>query len=139
MKIYGGNFLVVGGAGFIGNQVARKLLEMDAKSVTVFDNFYRGSKENLNHLSGDSRLQIFDSKFADLNDESSLELATKNIDGVFHLAALWLLECKNDPKAAIEVNITGTMKLINACVRNQVKKIVFSSSASVYGDAVSPK
>jgi UDP-glucose 4-epimerase len=60
----------------------------------------------------------------------------ESVDYVFHLAALWLLQCVDYPRAAFEVNIGGTFNVIEACVKNKVKKLIFSSSASVYGNAL---
>jgi UDP-glucose 4-epimerase len=60
----------------------------------------------------------------------------KEIDGVFHFAALWLLHCWDFPRSAFEVNIGGTFNVLEACINNGVKRLVFSSSASVYGDSV---
>jgi UDP-glucose 4-epimerase len=60
----------------------------------------------------------------------------KGMDCVFHLAALWLLQCYDYPRAAFDVNIRGTFNVLEACVKHQVKRLVYSSSASVYGDAL---
>jgi len=60
----------------------------------------------------------------------------EGIDGVFLLAAMWLLQCHEYPKSAFDVNIKGTFNVIDACIRNKVKRVVYSSSASVYGNAV---
>jgi UDP-glucose 4-epimerase len=60
----------------------------------------------------------------------------KGIDYVFHLSAMWLLHCKDYPRTAFDVNIAGTFNVLEACVKNNIKKLVYSSSASVYGDAV---
>jgi len=60
----------------------------------------------------------------------------KGIDYTFHLAALWLLQCYEYPRAAFDVNIRGTFNVLEACVNNKIKKLVYSSSASVYGDAL---
>ena len=64
-----------------------------------------------------------------------LNAAIKDKDGVFHFAALWLLQCHEFPRAAFDVNIRGTFSVLEACVSNRVKRLVYSSSASVYGDA----
>ena len=61
---------------------------------------------------------------------------SKDADAVFHLAALWLLQCQEFPRAAFDVNIAGTFNVLEACVANNVQRLVYSSSASVYGDAV---
>jgi UDP-glucose 4-epimerase len=60
----------------------------------------------------------------------------EGVDGVIHLAALWLLQCYEYPRAAFDVNIRGTFNVLEACVNNNIKRLVYSSSASVYGDAV---
>lgn len=133
MNLTGKNFLVVGGAGFIGSQIVKNLLDFDVKSVTVFDNLSRGSLKFLADCENDKRLSLY-SGSSELLSKSDLVKATKDIDGVFHLAALWLLECKTNPQAAIETNILGTLSLLEACVINNVRKFVFSSSASIYGD-----
>ncbi|MBT5403113.1 MAG: NAD-dependent epimerase/dehydratase family protein, partial [Crocinitomicaceae bacterium] len=65
-----------------------------------------------------------------------LNAAMKGVDFVFHLAAMWLLHCKDFPRTAFDVNIAGTFNVLEACVNNNIKKLIASSSASVYGDAV---
>jgi UDP-glucose 4-epimerase len=65
-----------------------------------------------------------------------LAAALKGADGVFHFAALWLLQCHEFPRSAFDVNIRGTFNVIEACVQQGVKRLVYSSSASVYGDAM---
>ena len=60
----------------------------------------------------------------------------RGMDGVIHLAAMWLLHCKDFPRTAFHVNIEGTFNVLEACVQNNIKRLVYSSSASVYGDAV---
>jgi UDP-glucose 4-epimerase len=65
-----------------------------------------------------------------------LERAMEGIDGVFHLAALWLLQCHEFPRAAFDTNVRGTFNVIETAIRQKVKRVVYSSSASVYGDAL---
>ena len=60
----------------------------------------------------------------------------QDVDYVFHLAAMWLLHCKDFPRTAFDVNIAGTFNILEACVKHKIKKLIFSSSASVYGDAL---
>lgn len=135
MEIKGKKFLVVGGAGFIGSHLVEELVREDATEVRVFDNFSRGRKENIEEALKDSRVQLFPMG-GDILHPDILNAAARDVDGVFHLAALWLLHCWDFPKSAFEVNIKGTFNVAMACIQNQVKKLVFSSSASVYGDAV---
>jgi UDP-glucose 4-epimerase len=72
----------------------------------------------------------------DICQTDILGAAMKGMDGVFHLAALWLLQCHEFPQSAFDVNIRGTFNVLEACVANGVKRLVYSSSASVYGDAI---
>ncbi len=133
MKIEGGRFLVIGGAGFIGSHVVEKLLLYGASSVRVLDNLSSGRLANLADLLSDSRLELM-SEGADIRNTDSLQVAMGNVDGVFHLAALWLLECQDNPRLGHDVNITGTMNVIEASISQNVQRLVFSSSASVYGE-----
>jgi UDP-glucose 4-epimerase len=72
----------------------------------------------------------------DICQADILDSAMKGVDYVIHLAALWLLQCYEYPRAAFDVNIRGTFNVLEACVKHDVKKLIYSSSASVYGDAV---
>jgi len=72
----------------------------------------------------------------DITQEDILNSAVKGVDAVVHLAALWLLHCQDYPRSAFEVNIRGTFNVLEACVKNNIKRLVYSSSASVYGDAL---
>lgn len=72
----------------------------------------------------------------DICQTDILNAALNGADGVFHFAALWLLQCHEFPRAAFNVNIEGTFNVMEACVRQKVARLVYSSSASVYGDAV---
>ncbi|MDP2654490.1 MAG: NAD-dependent epimerase/dehydratase family protein [Candidatus Omnitrophota bacterium] len=135
MDINGKRILVIGGAGLIGSHTVEGLLKEDVKEILVFDNFTRGSEENLEIALTDKRCKIFDAG-GDILQTDILDAALKGVDGVFHFAALWLLQCYEYPRAAFDVNIRGTFNVLEACVKNQVKRLVYSSSASVYGDAV---
>ncbi len=136
MDINGKRFLVIGGAGLIGSHTVDQLLKEDVKELIIYDNFARGTKENLKNALKDNRLKIYDNG-GDILKTDILNKALKDIDGVFHFAALWLLQCHEFPRSAFDVNILGTFNVIEACVQSNVKKLVFSSSASVYGDAIS--
>lgn len=127
--------LVIGGAGFIGSHVVGELLKTDVKQVVVYDNFARGERSYLDPYAKDPRCtQFMDG--ADVRDTDTLDAAMQGCDYVLHLAAMWLLHCKDYPRTAFHVNIEGTFNVLEACVRNKIKKLVYSSSASVYGDAV---
>lgn len=131
----GSRILVIGGAGFIGGFVVQELLKENVAEVIVYDNFTRGKWDNLRPVMHDSRFKVFPYG-GDIRETDILDKAMEGIDYVFHLAAMWLLHCKDFPRTAFEVNIAGTFNVLEACVKHKVKKLVFSSSASVYGDAV---
>ena len=135
MDIAGKRILVIGGAGLIGSHVVEELLGEDVKEVVVYDNFCRGTTGNLEQSLRDPRCRIFEIG-GDILQTDILNTAMRDADGVIHLAALWLLQCHEFPKAAFDVNIHGTFNVLEACVANNIRRLIYSSSASVYGDAV---
>lgn len=134
-NLFNKRVLVTGGAGFIGSHLVSKLLKADVKEVIVYDNFTRGKLEYLKDSLKDERCTIYPFG-GDIRDTDILNKAMVGVDYVFHLAAMWLLHCKDFPRTAFNVNIEGTFNILEACVNNKVKKLIYSSSASVYGDAV---
>jgi UDP-glucose 4-epimerase len=127
--------LVIGGAGFIGAFLVRELLKTDVGEVVVFDNFARGKLSNLSDCLEDPRCHVAPYG-GDVRELDILDKAVEGVDYVFHLAAMWLLHCKDFPRTAFDVNVSGTFNVLEACVKHRVKKLIYSSSASVYGDAV---
>lgn len=135
MQIQGSRLVVIGGAGLIGSHTVDQLLKEDVKEVVVYDNFVRGSMENLAGALRDPRVKIHEAG-GDILQTDILASALKGADGVFHFAALWLLQCHEYPRSAFDVNVRGTFNVMEACAAHNVKRLVYSSSASVYGDAV---
>lgn len=135
MDIRGKKFVVVGGAGLIGSHTVDRLLQEDIKEIVVYDNFVRGTRENLANARSDPRVRIYDVG-GDIMQTDILQSAFDGADGVFHLSALWLLQCHEYPRTAFDVNVRGTFNVMEACVAKGIKRLVYSSSASVYGDAV---
>lgn len=135
MDIKGKKLVVVGGAGLIGSHTVDRLLKEDVKEVVVYDNFVRGTRENLANALRDPRVRIYDVG-GDIMQTDILQSAFDGADGVFHLSALWLLQCHEYPRTAFDVNVRGTFNVMEACVAKGIKRLVYSSSASVYGDAV---
>ena len=133
--IRGRSILVIGGAGFIGSHVVDALLQEDVKQVIVYDNFCRGTRANLSAALKDPRVRIFEIG-GDILHTDILHAAVKEADYVIHLAALWLLQCHDYPRSAFDVNIQGTFNVLEACRDHGIERLVYSSSASVYGDAV---
>lgn len=135
MDIRGKKLVVIGGAGLIGSHTVDLLTQEDVGEVLIYDNFARGTHENLQQALKDPRFKIFDAG-GDICQVDTLNAALNGADGVFHFAALWLLQCHEFPRSAFNVNINGTFNVLDACVQNGVQRLVYSSSASVYGDAV---
>lgn len=124
--------LVTGGAGFIGSFVVTELLKENVGEVVIYDNLARGDMSYIEEQLKDPRCNYFK---GDLREIDLLNTAMTGCDYVIHLAAMWLLHCKDYPRTAFDVNIQGTFNILEACVENQVSRLVYSSSASVYGDA----
>ena len=135
MNLKSKKILVIGGAGFIGSYVVKELLKEKISEVVIYDNFIRGKKEYLQNSLKDDRCSIFPIG-GDIREIDILNKAMIGMDYVICLAAMWLLHCKDYPRTAFDVNITGTFNVLEACVKNNIKKLIWSSSASVYGDAV---
>jgi UDP-glucose 4-epimerase len=135
VNIAGAKVLVIGGAGFIGSHVVSELLRTDVGNVVIFDNFARGKQSNIRESLKDPRCSLYPNG-GDIRDIDLLSDAMQGADAVLHLAAMWLLHCKDFPRTAFHVNIEGTFNVLEACIKNNIRRLVYSSSASVYGDAV---
>lgn len=135
MNLKGKRILVIGGGGLIGSHITDRLIETEVAEIIIYDNFSRGGRDNLHGALQDRRVSIYPHG-GDILQTDILERAMENIDGVFHLAALWLLQCHEYPRSAFDVNIRGTFNVIEAAIKRNVKRVVYSSSASVYGDAL---
>ncbi|MGW5050975.1 SDR family NAD(P)-dependent oxidoreductase [Actinokineospora sp. NPDC004072] len=130
--IEGQRALVTGGAGTIGSAVVDRLVAAGAAEVVVLDNFVRGRRANLADAAaaaGD-RLRVVD---GDINDRALVHELTRGVDLVFHLAAIRITQCAEEPRLALECLVDGTFTVIEAAAEHGVKKLVASSSASVYG------
>jgi UDP-glucose 4-epimerase len=127
--------LVTGGAGFIGSHIVRRLLD-DGRRVTVIDNLSTGSRDNLAEVL--DRITIVE---GDIRNPSDCDRACKGVDAIFHLAALPSVPRSiKDPVACNDHNVNGTIQLLEAARRAGARRVVFSSSSSVYGDTdVLPK
>jgi|TARA_B110000259_G_scaffold183212_1_gene228141 UDP-glucose 4-epimerase len=134
-KLENAKVLIIGGVGFIGSFLVKEILKEPVKEVILYDNFQRGKIDNIEDSLKDPRCTIFPYG-GDIREVDILDKAMEGVDYVFHLAAMWLLHCKDFPRTAFDVNIAGTFNVLEACVKHKVKKLIYSSSSSVYGDAV---
>src|SRR3989344_1945296 len=131
MKIKDSIILVVGGAGNIGSHIVDEVIKKGAKEVIVIDMFTRGTKENLTWAIANGNVILVD---GDIRDRELLDKYFENVDYVFHEAAIRITQCAKEPKLAHEVLIDGTFNILEACVKHNIKKLIFASSASVYGE-----
>lgn len=123
-------WLVTGGAGFIGSHIAERLVR-DGEVVRILDNFSTGKQENIRHLRGRATVVR-----GDIRESSDVRRALKGIDYVLHQAALRSVpRSLEDPLATNDVNVGGTLLLLWESLRARVKKFVYASSSSVYGNS----
>jgi UDP-glucose 4-epimerase len=122
--------LITGGAGLIGSHIADQLVQEGVREIVVLDNFVRGRRENLARALSKGPLSIVE---GDIADRNLLAETMRNVDLVFHLAALRITQCAQEPRLAVDVLVNGTFNVVEAAVKAGVKKIIASSTASVYG------
>jgi len=133
VDISGARLMLIGGAGLVGSHIVDSLASGPAREIVVYDNFVRGTRANLAGAAANRNVRVVD---ASIMDRARLRAELDGIDGVFLLASLWLGECVADPRSAWEINTLGTWNVVEACLDAGVRRIVYSSSASVYGNAV---
>ena len=133
MEIKGLKVMVTGGAGFVGSHLVDELLRKECRVLTYdkLNLFYRGKEHNLEPHSKNSNFKLLRD---DILDYDVLVGAMKGVDVVFHLAAQPGVRYSiKNPRNVQEVNVTGTLNVLSAALANQVKKVVYASSSSVYG------
>ncbi len=122
-------YLITGGAGFIGSNIVEELVRQN-EDVRVLDNFVSGKRENLNDFI--NRIELIE---GDIRDPGVLRKAMKDVDFVLHQAALRsVARSVDDPISTNDVNIGGTLNVLFAAREEGVKRVVYASSSSVYGD-----
>jgi len=124
-------YLVTGGAGFIGSHVADRLLR-DGHRVRVLDNFSSGSRKNVAFGMGNPRLEVVE---GDIRDFPATVAAAQGVEVIFHQAAMRSVPRSiDDPIGANENNVTGTLNILRAARETGVRRVVYASSSSIYGD-----
>jgi len=131
-KILGSKILVTGGAGFIGSHVVEQLLQYHPERIVIIDNLIRGSLENMKNFINDPRVSFMN---ANINEYSLLEEIISDTDYIFHMAALRINACAADPSDGFNVMVDALFRIGEMSRKHKIKKIVYSSSASIYGHA----
>jgi UDP-glucose 4-epimerase len=129
-KVKGSTILVTGGAGFIGSYVIEQLLSLQPKKIIIIDNFIRGTMENMKSFVSNPVVELHE---GDMRDTALLEKCITGCDYVFHMAALRINACAANPRDGFDVMLKSTFEVAELCVKHKVKKVIYSSSASVYG------
>ncbi|NUS59027.1 MAG: NAD-dependent epimerase/dehydratase family protein [Streptomycetaceae bacterium] len=133
IALAGTKCVVTGGAGTIGSTIVDQLLDAGAREVVVLDDLTRGRRENLAGALDPAREGRCRLVEGDIRDRALLAELMPGTDVVFHLAAIRITQCVEDPRLALEVLVDGTFDVLEAAQRAGVRKVVASSSASVYG------
>jgi UDP-glucose 4-epimerase len=126
----GATVLVTGGAGTIGSTVVDQLLAAGAAHIDVLDNLVRGRRENLEMAMPSGKVTLVE---GDLRDRDLVHDLTRGKDLVFHQAAIRITQCAEEPRLALEVLVDGSFNVLEAAAEHRIDKLVFASSASVYG------
>ncbi|MFN2438969.1 MAG: NAD-dependent epimerase/dehydratase family protein [Chitinophagaceae bacterium] len=129
-KVKDSIILVTGGAGFIGSYVVEQLIPLNPKKIIILDNFIRGSKENMKSFINNPVVEFHE---GDIRDTVELENCIAGTDYIFHMAALRINACAASPRDGFEVMLKSTFELAELSVKHKIKKVIYSSSASIYG------
>jgi UDP-glucose 4-epimerase len=124
--------LVTGGAGFIGSHIVDQLIDKGYQDIRVIDNFTRGRRENLARALASGTVTLVE---GDVRDVDLVRRTTEGVDVVFHQAAIRITQCAETPRLAHDVLATGTLNVLEAAAAENVTRVVFASSASIYGQA----
>ena len=128
----GATVLVTGGAGLIGSHIVDGLVDRGAGEIRVLDNLVRGSRLNLRAAASRRPITFIE---GDVRDPIAVARAVEGCDYVFHQAAIRITLCASQPRDCIDVLVGGTLNVFEAAVASGVRKVVYASSASVYGGA----
>jgi UDP-glucose 4-epimerase len=131
-SIRGSTVLVTGGAGLIGSHIVDQLVDQGAGEIRVLDNLTRGRRANLESARGRRKIKFLE---GDVRDPTTVQAAVAGCDYVFHQAAIRITRCAEAPRECVDVLVNGTFNVFEAAVAEKVRKVVYASSASIYGAA----
>ncbi|MFI5194542.1 MAG: NAD-dependent epimerase/dehydratase family protein, partial [Chitinophagales bacterium] len=129
-KIKDSTILITGGAGFIGSYVIEELIPLKPKKIIILDNLIRGSRANMKNFLSNPLIEFHE---GDIRDTGLLEKCISGTDYIFHMAALRINACAANPREGFDVMLKSTFEVATLSAKHKVKKIIYSSSASVYG------
>ena len=129
-KISGSSILVTGGAGFIGSHLVEALLLSGPKKIIIIDNLIRGSRHNIKSFIDNPVIEFHE---ADIRNTQLLEECISKSDYIFHMAALRINACAANPREGFDVMLKSTFDIAELAAKHKIKKVIYSSSASVYG------
>lgn len=133
MDLRDARLVVIGGAGLVGSHLVEQLVQEPVAEVVIYDNLVRGTRDNLARALASPKTKLVQ---ASMMQRDTLRRSIEGAHGVFVLASLWLGECVQEPGRAWQENVEGTWNVVEACRDLGVKRVVYSSSASVYGNAL---
>ncbi|MER9216280.1 SDR family NAD(P)-dependent oxidoreductase [Mesorhizobium sp. M0663] len=133
MNLTNASVAVIGGAGLIGSHTVDLLRNEDVKKIIVYDDLASGKMEFLIQALNDERVKFVN---GDVGRRDHLDAIIEGADAVIHLAAYLLLKCRAEPFAGFDLNVKGTLNVMQSCIDHRVGRLVYASSTSVYGDAV---
>jgi UDP-glucose 4-epimerase len=122
--------LVTGGAGFIGSHLVEELCRKGFK-VKVLDSLVKGKKQSIQYLIDEGKVEFIE---GDVRYRDTVDRAMQGVDYVFHMAAIQITESMNSPEECIDVNVKGSYNVFRSALEHKVKRVIYSSSSSVYGN-----
>lgn len=128
--ISGSSILVTGGSGLIGSHTVDYLLEEDVARIIVLDKFV--NEKNLNKVRDSKKVKVIQ---GDISNPQDIEDAVKGVDFAFHFAGMLLLSSAKNPRECLINNIQGMFNLLETLVKHKIKRLIYSSSISIYGSS----
>ncbi len=131
-SLRGARVLITGGAGLIGSHIVDRLVGAGPAEIIVYDNLSRGRLQSLADATAKESVKLIE---GDIRNRTLLATAMRGVDVLFHLAAIRLTQCAQEPRMALEVMVDGAFNVLEAAVAARVKRLIAASSASIYGNA----